>query len=667
MALKTVPGEDQSPVDHTAEDTAVLADIPEKYKTGDKEKPWKYTDEKNNVYTYYANPMWKAAVFVLVLEMLERFAYYCLQPEYNRYLTNDTFAGMSVAEASSTIKLMTGLGYLWPLLSAAIADSFMGVYTGILVTSVVYIGALTLMTIAGSPSLYQSWMTPVYFFLWFPLGFGGIKSLVGTMGANQFHPEIHKDRLMSYWLKFYIVINIGALVSTAVNVYANTVGNEMWKPFSIPTVAFAFGFVAFLVGSWRYVKRKPLGSSLVQLLKVVWGSVSTCPPNLEAQKRGMGGKFPEAAVDDTRRVLNLVPLIFIGTFFFSMSYWQMDTYVLFQGYEMRPEGPGGLFDSNVLNSFINPLAVVFFAFIVERLLLPYLDRKGIVINHINKFMIACCCAIVALVYAAGIDLLLRSSWSPDRASCPSILLLSPVYAIIALGEVWASPAALDLAYRLAPPSTKAIAIGLHGITNGMVPNFVSSALSYFTQSLQVDENGCKARHDKDCETPLSDPAGKATWNYRTVNIWLIYVIAAVFPVIGLIVLQFSKGYYKRLMALHSAEGETGVEDGASEDDEGAKLQRRRSSTMGDLEGGGDSQVIGRSSLDASAGPQAPGLSGSAKIVELPVVPLPQSLSSSDRDRDRRQREEGGPGEDESSPSSPPNNPALIGSGHEEVA
>eukprot|EP00820_Chromera_velia_P022580 Cvel_31124.t1-p1 / transcript=Cvel_31124.t1 / gene=Cvel_31124 / organism=Chromera_velia_CCMP2878 / gene_product=Solute carrier family 15 member 2, putative / transcript_product=Solute carrier family 15 member 2, putative / location=Cvel_scaffold4575:28-1639(-) / protein_length=277 / sequence_SO=supercontig / SO=protein_coding / is_pseudo=false len=224
-------------------------EIPEKYKTGDKRKPWRFTDDKGNVYTYFDSPMWKAAVFVLLLEMLERFSFYSLQPLYNRYLTSPVFARMSVSEASSTIKLMAALGYLFPLLSAAVADSFLGTFTGIIVTAVIYLGALTLMTLSGSPALYQSWMTPVYFFVWFPLGFGGIKSLVGTMGANQYHPVIHSDRLMRYWLQFYVVVNLGSLASTPVNIYANTVGDELWKAFAIPTVAFACAMVVFLVGS----------------------------------------------------------------------------------------------------------------------------------------------------------------------------------------------------------------------------------------------------------------------------------------------------------------------------------------------------------------------------------------------------------------------------------
>jgi POT family proton-dependent oligopeptide transporter len=47
--------------------------------------------------------------------------------------------------------------------------------------------------------------------LW-PAGTGIVKSIVNVFGAKQFHPLLQSSLIESYYVNFYMCINIGALV-----------------------------------------------------------------------------------------------------------------------------------------------------------------------------------------------------------------------------------------------------------------------------------------------------------------------------------------------------------------------------------------------------------------------------------------------------------------------
>ena len=175
-----------------------------------------------------------------------------------------------------------------------------------------------------------------------PCGMGGVKSLIAVMGANQFHPVLHEEQvyvcvrvrimcaycvcvlcvricafvqITSFYLKFYMVVNTFAFLSTIVNAYANTVGDDMWKPFMIPAVAFGLGLTAFLAGSGRFVKRQALGSVWAEALKLGCRAMTTC----KSQRKSRGGETDDAFVDDALRMLSLVPLLLIGCSFFNVT------------------------------------------------------------------------------------------------------------------------------------------------------------------------------------------------------------------------------------------------------------------------------------------------------------------------------------------------------------
>jgi len=520
--------------------------IDECFLSGDPDKPYVYVDSKGNAYHYYKNPLFKSVVFILGLELLERFSYYILQPEHNRYLTNPVFAGMSVTDASATIKLMSSLGYMWPILSAALCDLKLGLFNGILLFALIYAGALAFFTVSGSPDLYQSWMTPLFYYFWFPLGFGGIKSLISVMGANQYHPVIHANQISSFYVRFYVAINVGAFASTAVNIYATTVGDEMWKPFIIPACTFVVGIVVFLVANGRYVKRKPLGSAAVEVSKIACSSMSSCPPSLARQTEENGGKYNSSMVNDTRFVAMMIPLLAVCQLPFMLAYWLNDTVTIFQGMEM--EETGGT-TSAVLNSFINPICVVSFSLLADYVVYPFLERRNMYPSHLTKCMLGCACGCLSMLYGAGLNFAVKNKWTGNSDEGVSIFAQIPIYAFLALGEILSNPTAMDLAYSISADSLKAVALGINLLFSGMFPNLISGVLIKAMGGFLVDAQGCDSRTSAECNSIVVDGNGKPIWDYTTVRFEMVYFVNAVFPFVGIFLIHFMKPYYAKLMRL----------------------------------------------------------------------------------------------------------------------
>ncbi|MCL7034760.1 hypothetical protein MKW94_000758 [Papaver nudicaule] len=211
---------------------------------------------------------WKSSIYIIGVEVAERFAYYGTSGNLITYLNN--VLGESTATAAKNVNVWSGVATLLPLLGAFMADSFLGRFNTILISSIIYIMGLIMLTI--SVSVVRLKYQHILFFLSLYLvaiGEGGHKPCVLTFGADQFDedkPEEKKAK-SSFFNWWYFGICGGAAAGMLIVFYVQDyVG---WAVgFGIPSLAMAFALVLFLIGSRSYRQLLPKGSPVVGVVQV---------------------------------------------------------------------------------------------------------------------------------------------------------------------------------------------------------------------------------------------------------------------------------------------------------------------------------------------------------------------------------------------------------------
>lgn len=205
---------------------AQLKLLPAECLSGDRERPLLHVDESGNYLHYALNPMMYSVSFILLIELLERFAFYGINYTQTSFLTGaydeDWNAGMDAVPASSYVSISVAVAYTTPFIGAYLADSLLGDYWSIFVGSLVfYLPGLLLIALTTIPgALGPTFNTKALEFglllLW-PVGTGIVKSIVNVFGARQFHPILQSSRTESYYVSFYMAINIGVSLFLSAN------------------------------------------------------------------------------------------------------------------------------------------------------------------------------------------------------------------------------------------------------------------------------------------------------------------------------------------------------------------------------------------------------------------------------------------------------------------
>eukprot|EP00980_Cylindrotheca_fusiformis_P003157 scaffold721_cov131-Cylindrotheca_fusiformis.AAC.47 len=91
-----------------------LALLPEECLSGNKRRPLRHVTENGQEYTYALQPMFYSVIFILLVELLERFSFYGVNYTQTSFLTGvynrDWNAGMSSVAASSYVSISTAVG-----------------------------------------------------------------------------------------------------------------------------------------------------------------------------------------------------------------------------------------------------------------------------------------------------------------------------------------------------------------------------------------------------------------------------------------------------------------------------------------------------------------------------------------------------------------------------
>ncbi|CAO2820609.1 unnamed protein product [Amaranthus hypochondriacus] len=217
---------------------------------------------------------WKSAIFIIFVEMAERFAYYGIAGNMMMYLTK--VMEQPVASAAKNVNSWNGVSSLALFIGAFFADSFLGRFNTTLISSSVFLMGLMLLTISTTTTIPQHARTTLFFSALYitALGEGGHKPCVQTFAADQFDentPEQRKAK-SSFFNWWYLGIVVGATISVLVVVYVED--NISWTiGFAIPTLAVGLALSIFILGSSTYRKERPVGSPFTSVAQVVVAAI----------------------------------------------------------------------------------------------------------------------------------------------------------------------------------------------------------------------------------------------------------------------------------------------------------------------------------------------------------------------------------------------------------
>jgi POT family proton-dependent oligopeptide transporter len=496
-------------------------------------------DEYGHTYHYYLNPMTSSVIMILLIEMLERFCFYGINYTTTSFLTgqynDDWNADLASIQASSYVSISTAVAYTTPFVGAMLADNLLGEYYTILLgCCICYIPGLLLIALSSVPYLLLdthgefnvSIIKWGLLILW-PIGTGTVKACVNVFGAKQFHPILQSSLIESYYVNFYMCINIGALTGgIVVPIVAQW---DVTVAYFIPVVVLIVGVGLFLLGGRRYVKPVPKHDLRYWIGEV--GDLLCCRrgdgDDGERRRRNQRDKNKKNMMIQQQQSNAAADKVGIGTVAllssliipFNIAYAQMATAFIVQGTVMKP---WGVVDAPMMNN-ADAVSVLAFGYIIGNVFYPALNRRQITIPTTHKFAIGSAFGALALGCAIITDYQIHRVYH-ERGEAISILWQSFPYFLIGIGEIFAVSAAYEVAFTVAPAKMKSLASAANLFMVGGAPNVFCIYLYNACRSWFLNASGV-AKISK-----LADYASAKVVNY----FWLLEGIAIFGVVVNLL-------------------------------------------------------------------------------------------------------------------------------------
>ncbi|XP_057807969.1 LOW QUALITY PROTEIN: protein NRT1/ PTR FAMILY 5.6 [Salvia miltiorrhiza] len=522
------------------------------------EEKWVYdssVDHKGRIPVRASTGAWKASLFIIVIEFSERLSYFGLATSLIIYLTK--VLHYDIKTAAKSVNYWSGVTTLMPLFGGFLADSYLGRFSTVLLSSLVYLLGLLVLTMsrvvpalrpcgAAATCLEPRRIHEVFFFLaiyCISVGTGGHKPSLESFGADQFDEDHPKERLnkMSFFNWWNSGLCCGLLLGVTVVVYVQD--HVSWAAADvILTGVMAFSILVFCAGRPRYRFRKPAGSPLTPLLQVAVAAFKkrnlaapAQPEHLhevpksdktpqgqrllfhtdklkfldkaaivepEPEKRNPWRLATVTAVEEVKLMINMIP-IWLTTLPFGICVAQSSTFFIKQSTTLdRRIGTGGFTIPPASTYALAAIGMIAAVVVYDKLLVPFMRRatgneRGI--NILPRIGIGMCLTALSMVVAALVE---RKRLDRGGASASmSVFWLAPQFLIIGAGDGFALVGLQEYFYDQVPDSMRSLGIALYLSVIGAA-NFLSSLL--ITVVDHVTERSGKSWFGKDLNSSRLD-------------------------------------------------------------------------------------------------------------------------------------------------------------------
>ncbi|RCV17580.1 hypothetical protein SETIT_3G231400v2 [Setaria italica] len=457
---------------------------------------------------------WRSALFIIWVEVAERFAYYGISSNLISYLTGPL--GQTTAAAAAAVNAWSGAASMLPLLGAAVADSWLGRYRTIVASSVLYtmgLGMLTLSSMFPSPqqcgvaadsrgACPPSSLQTVFFYISLYLvaiAQSGHKPCVQAFGADQFDatdPDESSSRA-SFFNWWYFGICVSGTMTVAIMSYVQD--NVSWAlGFGVPSMVMLLALAIFLLGTrtYRFYGGSRGGSnvgagtfSLVGKAFVAWRkrSKEALPAELEHGDGELAVTENAALAEEVSGLTRLFP-IWATCLLYGVVFAQPPTLFTKQAGTLdRRVGSSFQIPPAALQCFLG-VSIVSCIVLYDRVLVPVARRvSGVAsgITMLQRIGTGIALSLVTLAVAALVEMrrlraardagLVDGGGSGGTAVPMSLWWIVPQYVLLGAADVFTMVGMQEFFYDQVPGALKSLGLALYLSVLG-VGSFISSFL-----------------------------------------------------------------------------------------------------------------------------------------------------------------------------------------------
>ena len=360
------------------------------------------------------------------------------------------------------------LYYTTPTLFAILADSWLGHFTTLIISVVIYSLGCAALTVSSIPSqLDIGWGLPglILAMALIALGGGGFRAIMVPFIADQYTEgepnvkilksgeEVITDQQLTLQYIYNLYFWVGNLGSLS---WFATVYLELHTGFT-SAYAFCLGSMVIaatmlVVGQRWYTKMPHEDNVLPAATKIITCAcrngfkMAHTQPEYQVTHRQHIVSWNSQLVNEVTRGLQACRVL-IAFVVFYVCFDQMQNNLISQAADMETHGT-----PNDLVPAMNQVGCIVFAPLIQEVLYPFLHRRRIYLRPVTRITIGFCFVALSMLYATVVQHFIYSF--PEAKV--NVWIQAPLYFLLAIGEVFAMVTAMEYAYDHSPKDMKVV-------------------------------------------------------------------------------------------------------------------------------------------------------------------------------------------------------------------